>query len=869
MAVSMRALAAALAAAVATEAASPAFRETPRGISVDFHSSASSSSPATLVVEVGSMTTFRLGVRFDGWGADAIPSISLDSTRSFAPFQRVQWGNMAGVQTSFGALVAATDGSGAWAWYDASNTTLFSSLAAPSMNNASGTTADAGVILPVNGTDVLGPGPACLGNGLFGPLFYYNRAAGTFALPVSASWFDPDSPHCYPASFSGSIGGQRAHEAMVEAQEFRRAAKADSAGQDFCDPSIRRNDTDADGSTRSAKYPNGLQGTTIDTCCAACNSAPDCVAFVWSDGSNPDPTGNCWPLAGFTGVHGNPGRVFGGPTPPPPQQAWWAMGPAADWYLAPAPLPLNFTASLYELTGAAAIPPRHAVGFMATYWGYDTINQVAGNGTAFRDGMYPIDSLICDYDWWLSDNNGDSDFTYRPDWFNQNNSFITPPGSSVPNGTSSNPAEVFSYFWDAMHLYFAGIRKPRTYSNIALSNASGWLLPDSWNVGAGGNNWNMSAPGWKPWYEANHTQFLADGMKYWWLDEGETQYYTYSMWSAALAEVDNTVRGNDTRHFTVCRSFQPGMQRVSASSWTGDRQDCSHATVLTFTTAGQPYTACDMTSPDATVLVRQYQNAVFMPIMRVHAMHGTPRFPFLWGGAEHQAAFRAALNTRYAFIPHIYSGMHAARISGSPIVMPASYIFTDNDPSFPLTTGDATYMMFDHILPADVSTSNGMDPNENTTHVNIPPGTWFAFNTTSALSGPIVDLTYTDVPLDQLVVFIRAGSILTLNKAVVQYTGQLGGDLVVQVYAGRDGSFTLVEDDGDTTGYQTDFAGSTRRTAFTWNDATRTLSWTVQGGYTSGPNLYTAAWPVLFVANASAPVYHSPAQLGVDGSVSF
>ena len=46
------------------------------------------------------------------------------------------------------------------------------------------------------------------------------------------------------------------------------------------------------------------------------------------------------------------------------------------------------------------------------------------------------------------------------------------------------------------------------------------------------------------------------------------------------------------------------------------------------------------------VLVRQYWNAVFMPIMRVHAMHGVPRFPYLWGGTEHQAAFRAALNTR-------------------------------------------------------------------------------------------------------------------------------------------------------------------------------------------------------------------------------
>ena len=35
---------------------------------------------------------------------------------------------------------------------------------------------------------------------------------------------------------------------------------------------------------------------------------------------------------------------------------------------------------------------------------------------------------------------------------------------------------------------------------------------------------------------------------------------------------------------------------------------------------GCPLTSCDLTSPDATTLVRQYQSAVFTPIMRVHEM---------------------------------------------------------------------------------------------------------------------------------------------------------------------------------------------------------------------------------------------------------
>lgn len=321
------------------------------------------------------------------------------------------------------------------------------------------------------------------------------------------------------------------------------------------------------------------------------------------------------------------------------------------------------------------------------------------------------------------------------------------------------------------------------------------------------------------------------------------------------------------RHFTINRSFQAGMQSYPAISWTGDRQDCSHKTVLTFTTAGQLYTACDMTAPSASVLVRQYQNAVFLPIMRTHAMHGTPRFPFLWGaGAE--AGFRAALNARYHFLPHIYSLMHLARRTGQPLALPASYVFP-SDPAFPIAVGDATYMFSDVLLPADVSTSNGPDPDENTTHVNIPSGTWFAFNSTATLVGPILDLTYTDVPLDRLVLFVRAGAVLALNRDVIQFSDAVGGVLELHVYAGRDGAFELVEDDGETLAYATDYEAATRRTSFVWKDATRTLSWTVAGGFNEGRNLFFSAAPVLFVSNASAPVFAAVQPLGVAGSVTF
>ena len=93
--------------------------------------------------------------------------------------------------------------------------------------------------------------------------------------------------------------------------------------------------------------------------------------------------------------------------------------------------------------------------------------------------------------------------------------FVHPSNSTVPNATTTDAPTLLAHFHKDINMRFSGIRKPRTYSNQALSNSSGWLLPNSFDVGAGDNNWNMSAPGWADWYVANHLHFLRDGIDYW------------------------------------------------------------------------------------------------------------------------------------------------------------------------------------------------------------------------------------------------------------------------------------------------------------------------------------------------------------------
>ena len=485
----------------------------------------------------------------------------------------------------------------------------------------------------------------------------------------------------------------------------------------------------------------------------------------------------------------------------------------------------------------------------------------------------------------------DFDFAYDPVMFGPHR-FVHPPGSTVPNATTTTPRDIFDHFHNDLHIKFAGIRKPRTYSHHDLSNASGWLLPPSFEVGAGPNNWNMTpGNGWADWWIPRTAHFLEDGMDFWWSalapctartrvcarasppsqappppppphtdDEGETQWFTYSWWNQAQVAVQAQARPGK-RFFTVNRAFQPGMQRYAASTWTGDDQDCSHPKVLGYVAAGQPWHECDMTSPSATVLVRQYQNAILGPIFRVHQMHGTPRFPFLWGTPEHHAAMRDALNLRYALIPHLYSLAHAAHRDLAPLAAPASWHFSGAGPL------DSTYVYGGTLLPSDVSVAREAPaPSENTTTVFLPPGVgWFSFNTSARTAGG-QRVTRENVPLNEFVFYVREASLLALQggAAPIQHTGQLGGALTLQIYGGGDAAFTLFEDDGESLAY-----GTARATSFAWSQASRTLSWTVaDNGFGGGPNDFTAMTAVLFEAG-KGPVEKGGLPLRAPGSVAF
>lgn len=266
-----------------------------------------------------------------------------------------------------------------------------------------------------------------------------------------------------------------------------------------------------------------------------------------------------------------------------------------------------------------------------------------------------------------------------------------------------------------------------------------------------------------------------------------------------------------------------------------------------------PYGACDIggfnhnTSPK--LLTRWMEAGVFFPIMRTHSeIDTTPHFPWLFG-TNALNAIRDTLDLRYRLIPFYYSLAHETYETGLPLMRPLLMEFPGDTNAVNLAD---EWMMGDSLLAAPVLTP------DNQRSIYWPADDWYVFGTNHLVAGN--QTIRVSAALDEIPIYIRAGSILPLAP-VIQHTSELpGGPLELQIYPGKNATFTLVEDDGKTFDYQ---KGKIRRTTFQWNDAAGTLTWQRDGDY-DGKNVFKKMRVFLFDPKEIVQAKHS---LSAEGSL--
>ncbi|MCE0483296.1 MAG: DUF5110 domain-containing protein [Methylacidiphilales bacterium] len=533
---------------------------------------------------------------------------------------------------------------------------------------------------------------------------------------------------------------------------------------------------------------------------------------------------------------------------------WHYPGKTADLYLMPAPSLYDAVRAYGQLTGLPPVPPRWSFGYLQSRWGWEDRAYIEDALHEFISRKIPVDAFIYDFEW----------YTTHPDY--------EVPAQGEPNFVDFgwNPKlfpqpskQIESYL--AQGLHFVAIRKPRIGNTATLDflRQNGWLLDTPSGTIYQTRDLKFSVPALRVWYADQSRDLLKNNIFGWWNDEGEGAYNTYYYWNEAELQAFAWNKP-DRRLWTINRAFTPGLQRLGAASWTGDIEASwaslakAPTDLLNWSLAGMPYGACDIggyyneTTPE--LLTRWMEAGVFFPIMRAHSERKMkPHFPWLFGH-DAEVAIKKAIELRYRLIPYYYSLAYEAHETGTPLMRPLVMEFPD-DPK--VANLSDQWLMGRGLMAAPILQQ------ANQRSVYLPADTWYRLNSSTPLPGSqTLNVT---AALDEIPVYVRAGTILPLGP-VVQNTNQMpGGPLELQIYPGHDASFVFVQDDGLTTTY---LRGNFRRTIFTWNDAAKKLSWTIEGRY-DGRRCFRKMEATLMDAGKGSGKVILNAALDSSGSVSF
>lgn len=483
-----------------------------------------------------------------------------------------------------------------------------------------------------------------------------------------------------------------------------------------------------------------------------------------------------------------------------------------------------------ELTGRAPMPPKWALGYIQSHRNLAGPEEVLNVARTFREKNLPVDALIylgtgfTPSGW----NTGHGSFAFNPKTF--------PCPQAMLDTLHSMHYQV------ALHL----TRPPETLH--------GSIPPEG----------NATGPDHVANYWARHRKTFAMGVDGWWPDMGENlspdarlaRHYMYRKGPL-------TDRPNE-RPFSLHRTGFAGMHRYGGWIWSGDVAStwntlAAHVRVgINASLSTSPFWGSDIggfypTTDEFTgeLYARWFQFGSFTPIFRAHGRVWHTRLPWGWNPGEMgplelveyrkgttsapdtltlkpdtiglhnpkiEPVIRKYLELRYRLMPYLYTTVRQAHDTGLPI-MRAMWLHYPDDAT-------AVQQRDQYLWGRDLLVAPVVREGATTREVYLPEGPWYDFWTERKRRGRQTIVRYVD--LETTPFYVRAGTILPMAP-VRQYTGQpVDEPMTLRIYPGRDGTFTLYEDDGRTLDYQD---GEATWTKMTWDDEAHTL--TIAPGKTS------------------------------------
>jgi alpha-D-xyloside xylohydrolase len=496
------------------------------------------------------------------------------------------------------------------------------------------------------------------------------------------------------------------------------------------------------------------------------------------------------------------------------------------------------------LTGKATLLPRWAFGYIQSKEHYHTQDELLSTAQEYRKRRIPLDGIVQDWLSWDLNQWGNKAFdpTRYPD-----------PEGMIERLHAMNVRYMHS-IWPSM--------KEGGENHAEMKGINGFYA-NNYTY----NPYKESTR--RLYWEQLHRGLFLHGVDAWWCDCTEpfkydwglkhrpdiVENYTrtveefrrnidprminaYSLVHAKGIYEGQMATSQEKRVFNLIRSSYPGQQRYGTVAWSGDicaRWDVLESSIasgLNFCMSGLPYWTLDIgaffvkNNPNfwsisgdyeqgcndlgyRELYVRWLQYATFLPVMRSHGTD-TPREVWQFGkkGEMFYDAIVQSIQWRYRLLPTTYSLAGLTWLNDDTMYRAMVFDF----PGDPLCRDLRTQFMFGRSLMVCPVTrpmhylqnSRPMERGDCRMKVYLPEGTrWHAFPEGEVYEGgQHIDV---DAPMDRIPLFAPSGGILILGPTVLHTEEKKDATWDLYLYTGRNGSFTVYEDEGDGTRYEKGF----------------------------------------------------------------
>ena len=509
------------------------------------------------------------------------------------------------------------------------------------------------------------------------------------------------------------------------------------------------------------------------------------------------------------------------------------------------------------LTGSTPMLPKAAYGYIQCKQRYSSQAEVMSVADGYRERHLPLDMIVVD--WFYYTNMGQMDFN-RKYW---------PHPSQMNAELHKMGISTMISVWPRFvptDRYYEMLQDKGWFEHLADGTPTNGLPYD--HAGSDIDTTNPAAAQW--YWNVIKNNILSKGFNYLWADETEPDlppngsyfhigpgieyfnvyplFHTGALYNGYRSE-------GDKRGLILSRDGYLGIQHNSTIVWSSDiyptwdtlrRQiptgldvAASGLNYWSNDTGGwqglppvhipkhkpllNPATARNNVGGDLDypeLYTRWFEYASFLPIFRTH---GTRRYNEVWSyGKPAEPILEKYLRLRYTLMPYIYSLGWFTHETGAPF-MRALFMDFPNDPKVAKIGNE--YMFGPAFLVAPVTRQG-----QTTKQVYLPAGAdWYNYWTHEKYHGG--QTVSVAAPIDQMPLFVRAGSIIPMGNQV-ESTAQHQNIVKVEVWPGRDASFTLYRDDGTTYAYE---KGDYKLTHLHWDQATHKLTVTGKPAWTA-PN---------------------------------